>query len=534
MKARTGSGLLAVVALLIAILLMLGLSRAFLSDSVLDDAAAEQLGATALNLAESALEELQLAVRAGVNDPASPLHAQFRARLPGSTDPGFALPALAAPASAQLAAAAGVSLEIEPVRVTRRQLFENKDFNYNEHFGRLSYRVRATASRGLRKIARTLTAAQDYKVVFASIPPPFDQSGLFVVNAGPIMGGNATNRAAETFETVRRTWTGYLSDLLAATPGAAREIAALKAEFERIPTVFQNSDELWISLDTAFSAGAPSVAGESVDLASQLAGAQREVERLDERAAALVARVREAGETYRRTNQKPDPALFDAAFAAMRGVATRARVHQEAIRRWQDMMAEKSGAARRKLLTDVEHLTLPTLERKAYFRVSEADAGGDATAALDRLEARLRADTGTDALNGIVYVDNPRSVLDLTRRAPVRGRRVYVTSGSARVANLARATPTDGVSVICHGTLTVEGDVTGVLAAMGRLAIRGPVKLTGALVANTLAPGDLKGLTLVDDPTLRQGAKQAQGFVYDAKYLYVGVAPVIASRTIER
>lgn len=543
---RKGAGaVLSVVALLIAILLVLGLSRAFLSDAVLDDAGAEQLGATAANLAESALEELQLAVRAGVNDAASPLHALFRQRLSTTPDAGFPVPLSAVPAAAKLAAAASVTLEVESVRVIRRELFENKEFNYNEHHGRIEYRVRAFAARGLKRIERRVTATQDYKVVAASIPPPFDQNPLFVVNAAPLAGGTTTNRAIETFDGVRQKWIAYLDDLLAASPGAAQEIRAVKAEFARIPklddaprpaagTVHRNPDDLMAVLTSGFSGRPPELPGEALDLATPVARWQADVERLDARAAAQVALVKQAGDDYRRTGQAPDPKVFDAAFAAIRAVADRARTYQEAVRGWQDMMGEISGKARKKLLTDVEHLTLATLERKAFYRISEADANGDATRALDQLEARLRADTGSDVLNGIVYVDNPRSVLDLTRRPPVRGRRIYAVSGAARVANLTRATPTDGVSVICHGPLTVEGDVTGVLAAMARLEIRGKVKLTGALVADTLAPGALAGLTLVDDPTIRLGQVQGGKYTYDAKYFYVGVAPVLSGRTVQR
>jgi hypothetical protein len=187
------------------------------------------------------------------------------------------------------------------------------------------------------------------------------------------------------------------------------------------------------------------------------------------------------------------------------------------------------------LRSDMDRLSPGSLRRRAFFRIDEADAGGDIDRAFRRLREDLARETGSDAPAVIVWVENPTAVLDLTGLPPVSGRLLIAASGSVRVADLHRATPADHVSVVCHGELIVSGSMTGGLVAMGTCRIEGRPVIRGTLVL--ARPGDarsLADLTIRHDPHMAMGVLAAGRYAYDDRAYQVAIAPGLASREMRR
>jgi hypothetical protein len=102
-----------------------------------------------------------------------------------------------------------------------------------------------------------------------------------------------------------------------------------------------------------------------------------------------------------------------------------------------------------------------------------------------------------------------------------------------RVGDTARAGADDHVSVVTSGPLVVTGNVTGGLAALGKLTLEGSCVITGSLVIARPESGSLAGLTVKHDPAMSALRPGANGR-YDPRYYYVAVGPALTGKEIGR
>lgn len=543
---RRGLGVVLVLVVLLLILLgVLGLHRAIFTAAVIEDAAASQRGALALTLAESALDELQRAVRLAVNDPAHPAYGQFREIITVDPAKGFdiALGADPVPLTRQLAsrhpyAPNPFQIAVPPPRVLFRKLIESATRGYNEIYGSLSYTVTVVESREQPLVERTLEATQDFKMVALVVPPPFDQIALLLVDPEGLLGGAEVNRTAERLGSIRDFYVRRFETALTQTTDsqAVAELTEIKKYFESIPSymagraIADYPPEVVHAFEfpmTAFGRAeymdSHPVTGQEIDLAPDLLRWRSEVERLDQECRSLLQSLQ--GQTT-----APPPGALERLNQSLKKLAETLYEHQQRINRWQTIFGEVVGAPYRRIQEELARLGRESLEKKAFFQISEAESDGRIDLAYQRLRAELKARTGTDRLNGVLTVDNPGSVLDLTGQS-IEGRLIVVTSGGVKVGDTRSVGDSDHIIVICHGELVIEGDVQGGLAAMDRYRFRGPATIDGALILAKPVSGTLAGLTVKRDAKL---SAARQGGQYDPKAYYVGVAPRLSSQVLRR
>jgi len=546
----SGSGLvLGTVLLLVLILSLLQLHQSFYAETVFDEAVAVQLGAVATTLAESAVEELQLAVKSSVNDPAQRAFAHFREPFAIDPLPGFEIDADSIrrvrtggrtreilsrmPLSRQY----DFSLTMDPPRVLFRRLFENGLHNFNEHFGSVAYRASVTVTRNRLRVERRVEATQDFKVLLAGIVPPFDQASLFLMDANPLLAGDTVNSAAETFSEIKSRYSKAVKKLMEAREmptGLSREdLVGLGRTLDRIPTT---------SADDAGSHGKlvrrfrfpmvvasrrtftkhSDISGPMIDLAESLSSWRNRVIEQD-------MSIRDKAKAVERGSGT----LSSRDLAEIRELAESTLEYQNSIYRWQEMFIQFTNPRDIAAYTgDLAHTDTASMKKRAFFAISDRTI--DINAALSMLLSEIENRTGTRTLNGLVWVENDRSDFVLKPPYDARGRVVFAVTGPVIIRDLRPPTAGDRIGVIAYGRATVRGSFHGTLVTLGSDYEFDDARITGSLVLARPEKGKIRGVSIHHDPRLTGFEVGPRGNRYRPSYYYVGVSPRFSSKTIAR
>jgi hypothetical protein len=536
------------VVLLLLLALLLGLHRMIYSTAVLDEVVAEHIGGLALTLAESALEELQFLVRDVANRFGEPVYDRFRKEFTRNPEPGFEAAELVARLrrTGEMAgrppySGFGLTVDVDAPRITFRRLFENGPSNYGEHYGTVAYRVTAGATYGRRRVERTIRAFQEFKVVAAVVPRPFDQVCFYAVSADGLVGPSA-NAAAVTFSGIRKDWLDFLRLYRGSASGKlSPSMDQLEADLTAIPE-FQPRPSApgvtdpfvhpFVFPMTAFIQ--PSVAreqrtfrGEDLDLATFLRGKDQEIVRMQ-------IKVRAQVESFIKKNRSAlPPELPPDLFAQLSDLKDRIKKCQLAIKRWQSIFFQATGPTRDRLVNELKRLDPEALRRKAFLEIRERNPGRPIDEEFTLLRTEMSGRTGSDLLNGILWVDNPSTRLDLTGW-DTPGRLIVVTAGPALVGTMRRSPGPHHLAVIAQKELTIKGEFTGAAVALGPYRIDGPSTIRGGLLLARPVTGSLQGLTIEYDPGLLSGSVEGGRVRYSPRHFYVAIAPRLSGSEIVR
>jgi len=139
-----------------------------------------------------------------------------------------------------------------------------------------------------------------------------------------------------------------------------------------------------------------------------------------------------------------------------------------------------------------------------------------------------------EPINGVVYVKNPTSVLNLNGN--IKGKLLIITEGSVNVENLQPNDPSSHVtSIVSYGDMRVSGAVRASLMPQNNFQVRGSLSIMGNLVLRQIRDASqLKG-KIDYDPILHSGTTTKTS---DAKakksYYYVVLSPMSVGSNVKR
>jgi len=501
---RRGSGaFLAIVVVLVLLAAALGIAQMSFSRHVVGHVHRAAVGEIAALLAESAVQEAVHAVRRRVNDPADPLFVRMRQELLSATTGEFAVDVDVPRLRSMLARPANAHYTLDglDVRVTLQRLFTRVPY---EKDGVIS--CRASVGRRLsltQRVVRTLTAGCEFKVALLAPPRPFDQVTLMVTDTNYLVQGanRAIRESLRALDTLRRERDAVVAHCSASSIESV--VIPSRAQLRR--RVHEFADPL-----TIFSV-APTIQLERIDLPRRLEAAANGIDQVQRRYESA----------HERVVRDPMGAPAQSEYReALEAIVTAHRNRLETVRTFQRTFVEFSGRPRDKFADFFYKLELPEWRAKAFHRVEEA--AGDVNGQLDTLRSAL------NPLNGVVFVDNPTSTLDLTGpRSTFSGRVVIVTTGNVVVGGTSDVgEPDDLTTLVSFGSASVRGRCRASIIANHRVSVDPGATIVGNLVLREVRSfGALHG-TVSYDGRIHSGRTSndsSTGAFTD--YYYVAVAP---------
>jgi hypothetical protein len=505
-------GLLVLTLIILLVLLVMAIGHSKFSSQVLWTSQVSTEGSLAMTLAENAIEETRFELGRRVNDPADPLFDFFRPATPpgGARDVEGLL--VNDPAKSHI------------LSLLRGETYKHFNFDGDpvdvqilsqEPFGQFSFETRGLLRysssvvgypvlRPKDKLVRQVEVRQEFKVSLIGPPSPFDRMQVYIHNGHEFLGLDSTDEWVNTNKLIQKMkeelkklekardenreklkkyesnkdecCPGYdqvMADLDAISFDGVRQLEKYEQAYSR-QMLFPDPPLVLVGLNTTsemlkpheFSAETWSrLESEWRGLKAKADKAEQELRRLESDENWDGGAIRQAIYDLRRLSDWDQFLLMNRIypiyFRSCR-LDNAPRLIYNVIGADQVAGGGGSALAHYQSLLGSFAKDRRSWRQKFFYRIQKGSAAS-INEALDRF--RQQQDPERRVLNGVVYVDNPDSMLVLTEAIP--GKLVLIVEGDVRLANLPRADDRSILTVICYGTMFVDGEVHAALIPRG-------------------------------------------------------------------
>ncbi|MBI4870874.1 MAG: DUF2975 domain-containing protein [Candidatus Riflebacteria bacterium] len=539
---RRGIGaLIAIVLILVAVMTVMGISQSFFSTHVVDKAMRSSAGNVALALAESAVQELLLAVQWEVNRPGEAYYEGLRRPVQGAGDGGFTLmsanppgPDVPLPAVRRLSSMPAYSgFQIDSILA---------EVSFRRPLGGLTYETEGLLRVGAKvssqrhsSVVRGVDVYRDFKVVLVSPPRPFDQLSFFLFQVDPLLGtsaGEANDRIVRAYDQLRRMVEELLPKLIEQAQKAGSEAAEVESRANQalsklkpwVPPSIDNPPTDEVAFAHKFKEPLLLIAVQDLPRLEEIyltPAIQANRDAIKAAEADLEKKKQAAESAANGTDVAAGKQAALDLIASIEALGGRYHERTELYRKFQQQFYEKSGNAYRLWQSNfIPKLDKARWQRKATYVV-------DSQTAFDELWARLG-----NRLNGIVYAG-----CALRLPSAWKGKAVIAATQAVGLPDLTIQDRTkDQLTVIGFSEIVVEGskcDAAIIVAPGGDLRQSGAVKYYGQLVfaGELKRPEQLKG-------SIERNRYLFSGNSEDPKpkldHLMVAVSPQVRLRGVYR
>lgn len=577
---------IAAIVILVVVAFAVGLARHAQGGQVRSAAQTATLGSMSLDIARSALEEAGHQLARRLNDRDDPLFGSWRSgRAPADR---LALRLTHLPALlASDPLLAGFEVKDVEARVTHQEPIAMAD-NGLSAILRLSAQVRHRPTGLVRRVEQE----RPIRICLVTTPRPFDQFTLFLLDATSILGpapapaarmNDRIRGAVEALRDLRRQRRQLAHDLdalIEAGKGLIRDLNSqepttdggpletydnvqilgdlARADLVAEPRTFvgpeASADPLladfhffpekytvWTKDETVPDIGAVNLyervrpyiearPGGPIQVARDELGAGRA--RLRDIVEEIRARAQTAAAELRAERSVLKERLTAAIDRVARGYRDLGRVHGgflQTVGDFQRAWPENGDRVTRDLETFFTQLDPAEWRRRSFFRLTGADPGRELLRFLDRYN---RPDSSTEALSGVVLVENagkaPLTLVDRT----VHGKLAVMATGDVVLSGVRLADPQNDLLVVqSQGTLSCEGVVEASLVVRGHFRPMNDLAINGALVIERLSDRSLLVGSIAN-----HGARYYAGITGDERpeYLHTAFSPWPTWASLER
>ncbi len=548
-RSRDGVGALIIIVLvLLLVVAVMGIGQSFFSSHVLDKAARSSYGNVALGLAESAVQEILLALQLEVNRPGNSKFLGFRGQTQGTGDNGFVilsssqssgnLPLYATQRLLEQPEFDGYDVEEVLAEVSFRRPLNGLTY---EQTGLLRVMARVSNDR-IGTVIRGVDLYKDFKVQLVGPPRPFDQVSFFVTDPERLLASDideANQRMRDSYESLQNLVQKSLPELKDAAQQLGSDGSSIQARIDQAlgklgPWVPQNLDKppgddgVWAHYfkdPVLLLAVGPIQDLSKLYLRPPLEAAREAIgqaaDDLDKKAKAFKAEAQSASSNPLSADKGKLKQLATEVVEAAEALGVRHHERLEVYRQFQAAFFEKTGGAyRRWKKAFLPKLGLGRWRRKVTFAVSSQ-------LQFDQLYQRLG-----DTINGVVVAD-----CNLKIEGDWNGKAAVIVTGRLEMKDVKVQDPArSALTVMGLGSVEIDGprcDAAVIIGENGACAIAGGTQIYGELVfaGGVSRPDQLKG-QLERNPHLFSGNSEDPQQKLD--YLLVSISPQVRMRGVIR
>ena len=545
---RGGMGLVIVlVIILMTGLAIIGLANYKFVERTTLDVGASINGDRAMLFAQSAVEEAIHIIAKQINDPDTVLFKDIRSQSKrGSFSWNIKVPILDTEILSQTNRPTYTLIDGH-VKAT---VLTQRSFNtmLYEKYGTIELKAKIEVGLGFaRSLQREFTEHVGFRMQLISTPRPFDQATFYVQNIlGWILPDEYNSIFTESknrLDKEIKEWRQKFRDRIEKEKSGIQAIGDSPQELDRIlvtPALVTEipsfipfpSQMIALSLTKSIAMSELNVHPKLVQKTAEI---QRKYEEVKEKDAELDAAIKKLENLPRVLSSKSkakrilreEVRPLGREFAQLTHELS--KLHSERIKILSDFQVVVKSFGGQKMLNIGKFFSkferAADWQKKATYVVDEQ--GGlqkNFKALLDKVEP----------INGVVYVKNPTSVLNLNGN--IKGKLLIVTEGPVDVENIQPSDPSKHIiSIVSYGDMRVSGAIRASLMPQNNFQVRGSLSILGNLVLRQIRDASqLKG-KLDYDPILHSGTTtQTSDAKAKKSYYYVVLSPMSVGTNITR